>query len=122
MLIQATYDDGRLEFDRPVQFARRRFIVRVEVPDQELVQPDASNQTVLTSDPQFDRQTAVAAAGASLPAEANRWLTRLETLRVEAIPGQRGQPGTLSDAQLERLDAFATREDRCLWIFRSTST
>ena len=112
MLIQATYDDGRLEFDRPVQFARRRFIVRVEVPEQELVQPDAANQTVLTSDPEPAAQTEMAAAGASLPAEANRWLTRLRTLRAEAIASQREQAETLSDEQLQRLDAFATREDR----------
>ena len=112
MRIQATYDDGRLEFDRPVQFARRRFIVRVEVPDQELVLPDASNQTAGTSDTEPATKAEMAASCASLPADANRWLTRLEALRGEAIVGQRERPGTLSDAQLERLDAFATREDR----------
>ena len=112
MQIQATYEDGRLEFDRPVQFARRRFSVRVEVPDQELVQPDASNQTAATSDPEPATQAEMAASGASVPAEASQWLARLETLRAEAIADQREQPGTLSDEQLERLDAFVTREDR----------
>ena len=51
-----------------------------------------------------------AAPGESVPAEANRWLTRLETLRAEAIDAQREQPATLSDEQLERLDAFEMRE------------
>ena len=53
----------------------------------------------------------MAAPSASLPAEANRWLTRLEALRAQAIAGQREQPGTLSGEQLERLNAFAMRED-----------
>ena len=112
MQIQATYEDGRLEFDRPVQFARRRFRVRVEVPDQELVQSNASSQTAAASDPAPATQAEMAAPAPSLPAEANRWLTRLETLRAEAIASQHEQTETLSEKQLERLDAFAMREDR----------
>ena len=112
MQIQATYEDGRLEFDRPVQFARRRFIVLVEVPDQELVQPIAANPIAAESDPEHATQAEMAGSDASMPAEASRWLTRLETLRAEAIADQRVRPGTLSDEQSERLDAFDMREDR----------
>ncbi len=112
MQIQATYEDGRLEFDRPVQFTRRRFRVRVEVPDQELVDPKGDIPIAATSDPEPATQAEMAASGESLPAEASRWLSRLEAFRAEAIADQRGAPGTLSDEQLERLDAFEMREDR----------
>ena len=95
-----------------MQFARRRFIVRVEVPDQELVQPKAPNQTAATSDPEPATQAEMAAPGQFLAAEANRWLTRLETLRAEAIAAQSERPETLGDEQLERLDAFEMCEDR----------
>ena len=39
MQLEAIYDDGKLEFCRPVRFAEGRFPVRVEVPAQELVEP-----------------------------------------------------------------------------------
>ena len=107
MQIQATYEDGRLEFDRPVQFARRRFGVRVEVPDQELVQPIASNPIAAASDPAPATQAEMAASGASLPAEASRWLTRLETLRAEAIADQRARTGTSSESN--RSDSMRLR-------------
>ena len=112
MKLRATYADGRLEFDQSVQFARPRFIVFVDVPDQEFVRPKASDQTAATSDPEPATQTEMAASGISLPAEADQWLARLEALRADAIAGQGDQSETLSEVQRQRLHAFAMREDR----------
>jgi len=41
MQIDAIYDQGRLEFQRPVTLKHQRIRVRVEIPDQELVEHQA---------------------------------------------------------------------------------
>ena len=106
MQIEAIYQNGRLEFPRPIHFKAGPVRLLIEMS------PDALEETAATSNPEPAMQAEMAPSGASLPAEASQWLTRLETLRAEAIAAQRERPETLDDEQLERLDAFEMREDR----------
>ncbi|MBK5970198.1 MULTISPECIES: hypothetical protein [Thiorhodovibrio] len=39
MQIDAIYDQGRLEFQRSLTLKHQRFLVRVEIPDQEIANP-----------------------------------------------------------------------------------
>jgi len=41
MHIEAIYDQGRLEFQRPVMLKHQRLRVRVEIPDQEILDAPA---------------------------------------------------------------------------------
>jgi hypothetical protein len=45
MLVKAMYDNGRLVFDEHVHFAHKRFSVKVEVPDTEVVSKVTSINT-----------------------------------------------------------------------------
>jgi hypothetical protein len=79
MQVDAIYEDGRLTFVEPLRLVRRRFQVRVELPDD--VVPAAP---------------AAAGTGAEQPgprsAEGAAWLARLETLRNEALAGDAAAP------------------------------
>jgi hypothetical protein len=39
MQLEAIYHDGKLEFCQPVRFVHGRFLVRVDVPENELIEP-----------------------------------------------------------------------------------
>lgn len=48
MRVEARYDQGRLEFNRPLHFARTCFPVVVDIPDGEIiatVQPDIAQES-----------------------------------------------------------------------------
>jgi hypothetical protein len=93
MQLEAIYDDGKLEFCRPVRFAHGRFPVRVEVPEAELVEPKA---------PEGEEQ---------LGTYARSWLHRLEAIRAEGTTTQGIELQQVSDEQLERLRMIAMREE-----------
>jgi len=44
MQIDAIYDQGRLEFQRPVTLKHQRLRVRVGIPDQEIIQDVTTDQ------------------------------------------------------------------------------
>jgi hypothetical protein len=85
MQIDAIYEDGRLVFTQPLQFARRRFPVRVEVPDHLL-------PTTPATDTEAEGPAPASDAGAA-------WLRRLATLRDEAIAAEAGAAHALPPAQ-----------------------
>jgi hypothetical protein len=93
MQLDAIYDDGKLEFSRPVRFAHRRFLVRVDVPELELIEP----KTGEVFDP--------------LSAYASSWLRRLESIRAEVMTTPETELPAVSEEQLERLRAIDTREE-----------
>ncbi|MGB5832003.1 MAG: hypothetical protein WBG92_08430 [Thiohalocapsa sp.] len=99
MQIEATYDDGRLEFHQPLQFASRRFSVFVIVPDDEIagkVDPSASaSLTAGKDDPLCDA--------------ARQWLHRFTAIWAAFLPAA-ARPTDASGDQASSLWAFSMRE------------
>lgn len=92
MRIEATYSDGKLEFDRPIRFRHARVRLRVEIPDTEVLPPD--------NEP-----------GSDLDEYTLDMQRRLEAIRNAPLPPDADLP-PLSDKQIERYEAFKMREDR----------
>jgi hypothetical protein len=93
MQLEAIYDDGKLEFCRPVRFAHGRFPVRVEVPETELI------------------EFTTAEGEEPLGIYARGWLHRLESIRAEVMTTQGIELQQVSDEQLERLRMIEMREE-----------
>ncbi len=93
MQLEAIYDDGKLEFCRPVRFAHGRFLVRVEVPEAELMEsPTAEGEGPLGT-------------------YARSWLRRLEAIRAEVTATPEIELQQVSDEQLDRLRMIEMREE-----------
>ncbi len=94
MQVEAIYDQGRLEFVQPLLLKHDRLRLVVEVPDDEIVnQPNPYN----------------------LPPEvlerAAQMRTHLDAIRNAPLPPDDQLP-PISAKTLERIEAFALREDR----------
>lgn len=94
MQVEAIYDQGRLEFVQPLLLKHDRLRLVVEVPDDEIVnQPNPYN----------------------LPPEvlerAAQMRTHLDAIRNAPLPPDDQRP-PISAKTLERIEAFALREDR----------
>jgi hypothetical protein len=94
MQVEAIYDQGRLEFVYPLQFKHQRVRLMVEVPDDEIATPPNPY---------------------NLPAEvlerAAQMRSHLDAIRNAALPSDEQLP-PIPAKTLERIDAFALREDR----------
>jgi len=97
MQIEAIYENGKLEFVQPLRLKHERIRVMVTVPDHEV---DAIHSSDLSL---FD-----------LPAEvverAKATLARMEAIKNAPIPADETLP-ELTEKQMERLAAFALRDD-----------
>lgn len=94
MQIEAIYDQGRLEFAYPLMFKHQRTRLLVEVADDEIV----------NSPNTYDLPTEVISAAVQMRSRLDA--TRLAMLRPDAeLP-------ELTPKQLDRIEAFALREDR----------
>jgi hypothetical protein len=91
MQLEAIYDDGKLEFCRPVRFTHGRLLVRVEVPEQGLVEP------------------MIKGGKEPLSAYASDWLCRVESIRTEVLTTPEAELLPITDEQLERLHAIKMR-------------
>ena len=94
MKVEAIYDHGRLEFTYPLQLKHDHIRLVVEVPDDEIVN---------TSNPY------------NLPQEvidlAAQMTERMDKIRNAPLPPDDDLPA-ISAKTLERIEAFALREDR----------
>lgn len=93
MQLEAIYDNGKLEFCRPVRFAHGRFLVRVEVPEAELVESKAAK------------------GEQQLGTYARSWFRRLEAIRAEVTTTPEIELQQVSDEQFERLRMIEMREE-----------
>jgi len=100
MQLEAIYNQGRLEFRQPVQFHHDHFAVIVEVEEQEIKTTEANEPSA----PTYDLPPEVIEA-----AEQSR--KRLDDVMNEPLPPDDELP-PLSPKTLERIKAFALREDR----------
>ena len=94
MRVEAIYNQGRLEFVHPLKLKHDHLRLVVEVPDDEIVtQPNPYN----------------------LPSEvlerAAQMRSQLDAIRNAPLPSD-DQLSPIAAKTLERIDAFALREDR----------
>jgi len=94
MQIEAIYDDGKLELTKPLRLKHQRIKVMVEIPDSEI-------ETVGTP--------------YNLPPEVVEMANKMEKvtdeiLNASLLPDE-ALP-ELTEKQLDRIEAFALREDR----------
>ena len=94
MQVEAIYDQGRLEFARPIKLKHQRIRLVVEIADDEIV--DSLNP--------YELATEVLAA-------ATQMRSRLDAIRLAPLRPDAELP-ELTPKQLERIEAFALREDR----------
>lgn len=94
MQVEAIYDHGRLEFAQPMQLKHDRVRLIVNVPDEEIVKDDEFY---------------------NLPPEvferAEKMRNRLDAVLDAPLPPDDQLP-PVSAKTLERIEAFALREDR----------
>lgn len=94
MQVEAIYDQGRLEFAQPLKLKHQRFRLIVDIADDEIVDP--SNPYELDSE---------------ILAAAAQTRSRLDAIRMAPLRPDDELP-ELTPKQLERIEAFALREDR----------
>lgn len=94
MQVEAIYDQGRLEFARPLKLKHQRIRLIVDIADDEIV--DASNP--------YELEPEILAAAAQMR-------SRLDAIRLAQLRPDAELP-ELTPKQLERIEAFALREDR----------
>lgn len=94
MQVEAIYDQGHLEFAYPLQFKHQRVRLMVEVPDDEIATPPNP----------YNLPTEVLERAAQMR-------SHLDAIRNAPLPSDDQLP-PISAKTLERIDAFALREDR----------
>ena len=108
MQIEALYQQGRVEFLKPIQLKRDRFKMIVELPDDEVMEPPPGIDAV--------------PSGATLaPSALDRllgeypddpWLRRMKAIEAEVLAMPEEHLPALTPKQQAYLEAFALREDR----------
>ena len=93
MQVEAIYEQGRLEFTRPLQFKNDRVRLLIDVPDEALV--DSRNPYQLPPD---------------VLALAAQMRHRMDQIRHAPLPPDDQLP-PVSVKTLERIEAFTLRED-----------
>lgn len=97
MHIDAIYDQGRLEFQRPITLKHQRVRVRVEIPDQEIIDAQAPLPTYDLADFPPDIRDKV-----------ERMATMAEQARQKALPAS----ATLAPESEEEQQRWAAVELR----------
>lgn len=100
MQIEAIYNQGKLEFSQPIRFRHDYFTVMVEVPEQEIVNPEPNAPAL----PPYHLPSDVIA-------EAEKARQLLDDVMNAPLPPD-DELLPLSTKQLSRIEAFALREDR----------
>lgn len=94
MQVEAIYEQGRLEFAHPLKLKHQRVRLIVDIADDEIVDP---------SNP-YELEPEILAA-------ATQARSRLDAIRLAPLRPDDELP-ELTSKQLERIEAFALREDR----------
>jgi hypothetical protein len=94
MQVEAIYEHGRIEFAQPMQLKHDRVRVIVDVPDEEIV---SDTESYNLPPEVFER--------------AEKMRSRLDAVRHAPRPSDDQLP-PVSAKTLERIEAFALREDR----------
>ncbi|RLC28920.1 MAG: hypothetical protein DRH37_08595 [Deltaproteobacteria bacterium] len=99
MQVEAIYNDGKLEFSQSIGLVRKRFKVKVEIPDEEIIV--GNTQTI---------ESALDHLLASRPDD--QWLKRMKEIETRILSIPEDELPELTPKQLQYIDAFATRKER----------
>ncbi len=91
MRVEATYDRGRLKFDKLLRFVQPQFRVLVEVPNELVIPDELEKKEVEGSD---------------------KWLSRLEDITREVLTMSEDELPEVTKKQEQYMKAFTLREDR----------
>lgn len=94
MRLEAIYDNGLLQMPASLRFHHSRFKVLVEVPDEEIMDEKAPLDALLSQNPN------------------DPWLQRMKSIESQVLSTPDNQLPDLTAKQLDRIEAFALREDR----------
>lgn len=101
MQVDAIYDNGKLEFTKSIGLVRKRFKVKVDIPDKEVVGGDNNTQTVQSS---LDRLLA--------ERPDDPWLVQMKEIEKRVLSIPEDELPELTPKQLQYIEAFAMREER----------
>lgn len=105
MQIEVIYNHGRIEFSDRIRFARQRFKVRMDVPDEEIeVLPVAQP----TDDPAEVKQH----CGQEFHPDTIEALEQLEAIKQSMLAMPDDQFPEITEDQEARISAFRSRENR----------
>jgi hypothetical protein len=99
MQFEAIYNQGRLEFSQPIYFHHHRFLVKIDIPEQEIAQPET------VTFPSFD----LALFSPAVQAE----IARLEAIQQKALNQSIAADKEAEESEEERLRwaAFELRNE-----------
>ena len=105
---EVIYRRGRVEFLDPIQLKHDQFRMIVELPDEEVVQPQAMPEPVPLG------ETLAPSMLDLLLNEApdDPWLQRMKAIEADVFATPEEQLPDLTPKQRQYLAAFAVREDR----------
>lgn len=114
MQVKAIYEDGAINFAQPLQFKHRKFEVIVSIPEDELESGEiiapASRAADNATDASLETQSSLDALLAQTPNDP--WLQRMKAIELRVLSLPDDQIPALTAKQLDRIEAFALREDR----------
>lgn len=100
MQVEAIYDNGKLEFTKSIGLARKRFKIKVDIPDKEVVDTDNARHIQSSLDHLLAEQP------------DNPWLVRMKEIEKRVLSIPEDELPELTPKQLQYIEAFAMREDR----------
>lgn len=113
MQVKAIYEDGVINFTQPLQFKHRKFEVVVSIPEQELESGESKALALQavdnTNDANPKNQSALDVLLAQTPNDS--WLQHMKAMELRILSMPDDQISSLTAKQLDRIDAFALRED-----------
>lgn len=98
MQVEAIYDQGRLEFISPIRLKQGRIHLVVQIPDEEII-----TETLPQSKPTYELPPEVLALALAME-------EKLDRVRNAPLPADEDLP-PLTPKQLERMEAFALRDE-----------
>lgn len=114
MQVKAIYEGGAINFAQPLRFKHRRFEVVVSIPEDEVeageIKYPASRAEGNTTDVSLEMQSSLDTLLAQTPNDP--WLQRMKAMELHVLSLPDDQIPGLTAKQLDRIEAFAFREDR----------
>lgn len=114
MQVKAIYEDGAINFIPSLRFKHRKFEVIVNIPEDELESGEkktpASQEVDNTTNAHQEKQSSLDMLLAQTPNDP--WLQRMKAIELHVLSLPDEQIPDLTAKQLDRLEAFALREDR----------
>ena len=99
MQVEAIYDNGKLKFTQPINLARKRFKIKVDIPDKEVIVTDNARPIRSSLDLLLVEQP------------DNPWLVRLKEIEERILSLPEDELPELTLKQQQYAEAFLMREE-----------